>query len=41
MKIPEYSEKTRTIILVLLLIAGIIFLVWSNRQYNSNFTDNF
>lgn len=35
------SERTRTVILVLLLLAGFAFIVWAENQYEANFIDSF
>jgi len=33
------SEKTRTIVLLILLFIAIGFIVWTQGQYASNFTE--
>ena len=35
------SEKTRTIVLLALLAIAIGFLIWTQGQYSSNFTEQF
>lgn len=33
------SEKTRTIVLLILLAVAIGFIIWSQNQYDQNFTE--
>lgn len=37
----QISEKTRTLILLILLIIAVGFIIWSKQQYSIHFTDTF
>jgi uncharacterized membrane protein YhfC len=34
------KEKTRTILLLILLAIAVGFIIWMRKSYSSNFTDN-
>lgn len=37
----QISEKTRTVLLLILLVIAASFIIWTKHLYSTNFTDQF